>query len=419
MRVAHLLFIAALGVCSQENPNLLKVSLSCDAQNCNLDLLFKQEKANPTISQKISAPSKLVVSIGRVSSSLNCQKKLESSQFRSFNLVQANDRFDLEFGLGDKISKGFDKISRLDSKTVRFSMKNTDSKSLFQTELCSSDEKTSVVKSKATPPAAKTTDKPKVLGKTADAVLFKKFAEENLSTVTKVQTSTSFPLSMQIRPMVFLTRSSIYESSDLKSRVIGEGDFGKLVERIQIKSEWVQVRAKSGLVGYVLRNKLVYEDELTPAQSEQIGRNFAKQPQARYDLAIKIDAEKSGLAVDPSKKVFANTDSAQTILNEDAGQKHFSYSSFGRRDPFVPVKLPEVEGISIDDVHLVGIIWSAKDPIAIFEDAKVPERSYSLRQGDAVMNGMVQKITQEGVVFSLTEFGVTRQFSMTLPKEQK
>ena len=73
------------------------------------------------------------------------------------------------------------------------------------------------------------------------------------------------------------------------------------------------------------------------------------------------------------------------------------------------------EGINIDQVELVGIIWESEVPIAILAETKNPSVSYAVKEGDRILNGKVLKITQTDVLFLLQEFGVSRRYSMSLP----
>ena len=92
-----------------------------------------------------------------------------------------------------------------------------------------------------------------------------------------------------------------------------------------------------------------------------------------------------------------------------------TYSSFGRRDPFVEVDGLVEEGINIDQVELVGIIWESDVPVAILVESKNPSISYTVKEGDKILNGKVLKITQTDVLFLIQEFGVSRRYSMGLP----
>jgi Tfp pilus assembly protein PilP len=73
------------------------------------------------------------------------------------------------------------------------------------------------------------------------------------------------------------------------------------------------------------------------------------------------------------------------------------------------------EGINIDQVELVGIIWESDVPVAILVESKNPSISYTVKEGDKILNGKVLKITQTDVLFLIQEFGVSRRYSMGLP----
>jgi len=73
------------------------------------------------------------------------------------------------------------------------------------------------------------------------------------------------------------------------------------------------------------------------------------------------------------------------------------------------------DGINIDQVELAGIIWEAEEPMALLSDTKVPGVSYTVKEGDKILNGKVLKISQNDVLFLIQEFGVSRRYTMTLP----
>ena len=63
----------------------------------------------------------------------------------------------------------------------------------------------------------------------------------------------------------------------------------------------------------------------------------------------------------------------------------------------------------------MGIIWESEEPVAILVDSKNSGVSYTIKEGDKIMNGKVLKITQTDVLFLIQEFGVSRRYSMGLP----
>ena len=145
-------------------------------------------------------------------------------------------------------------------------------------------------------------------------------------------------------------------------------------------------------VGYVNRRSVGFYDELTSVQAERL---------KQVDL-------------DRGTNLTANTGAITSQL-DGLYEDKVTYSSFGRRDPFVEVKGLVEEGININQVELVGIIWESDVPMAILVDTKNPSISYTLKEDDKILNGKVLKITQTDVLFLIQEFGVSRRYTMGLP----
>ena len=145
-------------------------------------------------------------------------------------------------------------------------------------------------------------------------------------------------------------------------------------------------------MGYVNRRSVGFYDELTSVQAERL---------KQVDL-------------DRGTNLTANTGAITSQL-DGLYEDKVTYSSFGRRDPFVEVKGLVEEGININQVELVGIIWESDVPMAILVDTKNPSISYTLKEDDKILNGKVLKITQTDVLFLIQEFGVSRRYTMGLP----
>jgi hypothetical protein len=144
-------------------------------------------------------------------------------------------------------------------------------------------------------------------------------------------------------------------------------------------------------VGFVNRRAVGYMDELSAVQAERLKQ------------------------VDKERGELTEGEMAQGSQLDGLYEDRVTYSSFGRRDPFVEIKGLVEEGINIDQVELVGIIWESDVPVAILVESKNPDISYTLREGDKILNGKVLKITQTDVLFLIQEFGVSRRYSMSLP----
>ena len=134
-----------------------------------------------------------------------------------------------------------------------------------------------------------------------------------------------------------------------------------------------------------------------------------------YDELTSVQAERlKQVDLDRGTNLTANTGAITSQL-DGLYEDKVTYSSFGRRDPFVEVKGLVEEGININQVELVGIIWESDVPMAILVDTKNPSISYTLKEDDKILNGKVLKITQTDVLFLIQEFGVSRRYTMGLP----
>lgn len=174
------------------------------------------------------------------------------------------------------------------------------------------------------------------------------------------------------------------EPSD-KSTIVLNLSFGEKVTVLEQNGLFLKVKV-SDRMGYVSKRQIALDTDLTLKQKERLMATI--DPQKMDGIAVRF---------------------------EIVGDEHVTYSSFGRRDPFIEVKGVTEDAINIDQTELAGIIWEAEVPMALLADTKIPGVSYTVREGDKILNGKVLKITQKDVLFQINEFGVSRRYSMTLP----
>ncbi len=96
----------------------------------------------------------------------------------------------------------------------------------------------------------------------------------------------------------------------------------------------------------------------------------------------------------------------------------FAYEAAGRRDPFVSLATTGVLRPTIADLSLVGIAYAAhsqagSQSIAIFRDRQTKEQ-YRVRVGQPLGRMRVASIEPRRVVFSIDEFGISRQESIAM-----
>lgn len=220
-------------------------------------------------------------------------------------------------------------------------------------------------------------------------VFVKRLEKESKKIISGSQT---FHLRPVLRELIVVADEiEFYAAPNENSQVLQRLVFGDRLVSLDLTGLYRKVQY-GNRVGYVNRRSVGFYDELTSVQAERLKQ---------------IDLDRgTNLAVN-----------AGTITSQLDGlyEDKVTYSSFGRRDPFVEVKGLVEEGININQVELVGIIWESDVPMAILVDTKNPSISYTLKEDDKILNGKVLKITQTDVLFLIQEFGVSRRYTMGLP----
>lgn len=215
-----------------------------------------------------------------------------------------------------------------------------------------------------------------------------KYDKESKKIVSGAQV---FHLKPVVRELIVVDDEiDMYAGPNENSQIINRLSFGDRLVNMDLVGLYYKVQS-GARVGFVNRRSVSYKDELSAVQQERLKQ---------------VDKERGELA-EGSVNIASQLDG----MYED----RVTYSSFGRRDPFVDVKGLVEEGINIDQVELVGIIWESDVPMAILVESKNPSISYTLKEGDKILNGKVLKITETDVLFLIQEFGVSRRYSMGLP----
>ena len=217
----------------------------------------------------------------------------------------------------------------------------------------------------------------------------KSYEKDSKKLVSSTQT---FHLRPVVRELIVVAdETEFYAAPSEKAQVMQRVVFGDRLVNMDLNGLYRKVQV-GNKIGYVNRRAVSFSDELSAVQMERLK---------------KVDQERG-------EKLTQGMKPAGSALDE-LYEDRVTYSSFGRRDPFVEIKGLVEEGINIDQVELVGIIWEAEEPVAILVETKNPSVSYTLKEGDKIMNGKVLKITQTDVLFLIQEFGVSRRYSMGLP----
>ena len=186
-----------------------------------------------------------------------------------------------------------------------------------------------------------------------------------------------------------------------------------------VVSEEIELFASANQKSQVLQ-RLVFGDRLVCLENTGLFQKvqFKNKTGFVYKRAVSFRDELSSIQLERLKQMaFEKGENLDSIVSrfEKNSEERVTYSSFGRRDPFVEIKGLVEEGINIDQVELVGIIWETEEPMAILAESKNPTISYTVKEGDKILNGKVLKITSTDVLFLIQEFGVSRRYSMGLP----
>jgi hypothetical protein len=243
---------------------------------------------------------------------------------------------------------------------------------------------------------------------------FNEFVKEQKKS-NKVSSSKVFTLGESFRPLFITSESSSFlKAAESGAEVLAPLKFGDRLQRITVKGEFFEVKFE-GQTGFVSKADASYSDELSGLESKRLKELALIQVNQQKEDA-KAGEQNTG-TTNPTDSAAANSEAAPLNIEfEKEKEDKIIYSSFGRRDPFIQLEGPSDDGINIDGVELVGIIWSASDPMVLLNDIRKKGVSYTLKEGDKILNGKVLKITPQEVLFLIHEFGVSRRYTMALPK---
>ncbi|MDQ3000669.1 MAG: cell envelope integrity protein TolA [Fibrobacterota bacterium] len=153
--------------------------------------------------------------------------------------------------------------------------------------------------------------------------------------------------------------------------------------------------------------KLAKEKAKAIAQQEKAMQ--LQEARAAPKLAI---ADNPELAAKLAQEKLAAEDEKKRVEPEE---NRIAYNSYGRRDPFIPVEQGAADnGIDIDQMKVVGIIWQASQQMAVLEHNRESGVSFTVKEGDPVHNGRVSRISRDAVTFDISEYGISRSYSLKL-----
>jgi hypothetical protein len=128
-------------------------------------------------------------------------------------------------------------------------------------------------------------------------------------------------------------------------------------------------------------------------------------------------------SAEEDEEAEAEIDSVMLDSLQDVGEalnwiKAF-YTDRGKRDPFSPLltSTPDEETrVNVDLAELSGIIWVKDKYLAIVKEGN---RGFVLKDGDPVIGGKVQRVTETSITFLLRKFGEQTKVTLSLKKQER
>jgi len=154
-------------------------------------------------------------------------------------------------------------------------------------------------------------------------------------------------------------------------------------------------------------------DQGTKAAAPKPAQTTAKAP-AGSKTAAKTAAKPGAKA--PVSVSQNGTKGAVTFYREV-----FSYSSDGRRDPFVSLMATGELRPLLSDLTLVGIIYdeSGRNSVAILVDASAGGQTYRKKVGESLGRIKVTRITDKDVTLDMDQFGFDRQETLLIDRDPR
>ena len=166
------------------------------------------------------------------------------------------------------------------------------------------------------------------------------------------------------------------------------------------------------------------------ARSKQAARNAVAATNAQTQASSTLPADP--VAPAPARRGAAGrrpltTDSAagstaparHNVLFE---RETFRYARDGRRDPFVSLMAPGELRPMISDLELVAVAWDrlGRNSVAVLHDISTKEKDqYRVKVGTSLGRMRVASITPKAVVFTIEEFGYSRQATLAIVDSNK
>jgi len=222
-----------------------------------------------------------------------------------------------------------------------------------------------------------------------------------------------------------------------RSSVLGKLFRGEEVIVLETSGKWCKVETGKG-TGYIYAS-LLGEPKSKPASEETMIADAqpssvktpapaavpatppkTQQPSPIRKVATTPPQNPSASIVDipPQQLLQQTTQNGASPGMPETRKRVIRYTGKGR-DPFEPILSETVsdKGLPfVENLNLVGVLIDDNDRIALCEDKGNDDKPFAFREFDKVEKGKVLKIYQDKVVFLITEYGISRSYTLQLSK---
>jgi hypothetical protein len=220
---------------------------------------------------------------------------------------------------------------------------------------------------------------------------------------------------------ITLSEVNMRNNPSLKGKIVRKIANGDTVSIVEKRDKWTKV-LKENDTGFIYSQ---YLQELDTS-GVKIGDKLAMKDSLN-DSNILVNQQITKVSTTESLPMSSNTALQADVPNNmlPATQdipllrkKVIQYHG-GGRDPFQPLVLDSISSSEypfVENLNLVGVLMDDVDKIALCEDTRNQNRSFTLREHDPVFKGKVLKIYKDKIVFLITEYGISRSLTLSLEK---
>jgi|GEM_PF-3245002 len=223
--------------------------------------------------------------------------------------------------------------------------------------------------------------------------------------------------------MVNADKVNFREKPSLTGKVLGTLAKGDTVTLLRRHDAWARIEIQ-GQKGYVAgtflgdTSRSAVDAAEEPAASLPVA-DAAKSQEATEENITRVSTTRLAEPASPSETLMLSPvmeiDTERVAHDSQTSRKRIVMYNGTGRDPFMPI-VPTSFSFSgrpfVENLTLVGVLYDDDDRIALCEDAVNGRTPFALREHDPVERGKVLKIYRNKVVFLITEYGISRSYTL-------